>query len=424
LKPKIRTKYPRSRERGFLYGSNLMLEGNVYISREVQSVRRVYILREEDESDQALDEVLAQGLDPDWIENPTCPLCGGHTLLATEEDGEFDLLTWYCLVNEEEYAQVDAWYLVCQRIECPYEERVERTLDPTGALIFDMLPASHQVDEDLDLSRETINEQLALIAALKEAEADFPFRKNHEYRLKAEFHLRQMRKWLKKWIAQRHSGERIRLIVGGKRITGRFFSQSEKGLLCHVGRNKQLVAISLSDIDDFSLPDYEKEKRQMLKNLDLDSFVTLHRTPEYVVVQGHHLLSSQVDRFGRHTAYTFDPAAAAALGFEPHGETAWRGMIRRGQVEARYEVRTLVKIKGYWVKKIGENGKNWPDVTTEDPEAAIAIGMKLVEGPTRDEGREPDQSQVPRWSALVPLEWVEDSEEVRIYHWPIPELRA
>ena len=111
-------------------------------------MRKIYIVRENEEDGRLLEALEAAGLSTDESDfsNPTCPRCGSSTLLAYTEGDAFELLTWY-EVDASDGAKADAWFLVCSSFTCNYEEQVERVFDPMGAEIFDQDSAHGEFDE-------------------------------------------------------------------------------------------------------------------------------------------------------------------------------------------------------------------------------------------------------------------------------------
>ncbi len=389
-------------------------------------MRRVYFLHDENETERTLDAILAQGLDPEQIENPTCPLCGEATIPAyLEDDGDFTVVTWDELELDE--ACVEAWYLVCQEISCPYEEQVERTLDPEDATFFELHASSWEIEEEICLQRENPAAQKELIAGLKQAVKRFPYRRNQDYLETAEWCYRDNMKRIRRWTAHRRMGEWMQVYVEPEHLRGRFFAATENALMMHVSPDGHLVTIPFDHINHGTYrlltPDQiEREERPAEIRDQRDNWIMCTGSPERVVIRGYHLHLEHVDRFGIYHVRCWERGAAVALGLIPRAVNYWEGAFRRSEIEARYTKREMIQVKGHWVMASGETAVNKRrSCSTEDPVIAEALGFERVQWwREKDEGLVLD-ADPPLWQGYVHPDQIEAYDEVRIYQWPIPE---
>ncbi len=386
-------------------------------------MRRIYFLDQKQESERVLDAILAQGLDPNWIENPTCPLCGTHTLLAYREDDEFTVVLWERLDEDEE--GVDAWYLVCQELGCPYEEQVERTFEPEGALFFELQEAVWQFGQEVGIYQNAPADQMEMITWLRQVVEEFPSRRNQDLLAKAERHYRNRLKRIRHWVGKRQNGERIGLHVNGAWHDGVFFAATDHAVMMLTRPGGELVVMPMEKIGSHRLPVRDEEPISLEDALaDQDSWTTGVGYTEYVVIRGHRVVLERADRFGLFHVHCCEAPVAEALNLTQKGENYWEGTFRRHEIEQRYEARCVVKVKGHWVQATGETVvTRSPLVSTEDPVVAEALGLKeSLRWYIYHE--EPPHLTPRRWSGIIPRDQVEAFDEVRVYLWPIPEAHV
>ncbi|MDF2626730.1 MAG: hypothetical protein K0R39_561 [Symbiobacteriaceae bacterium] len=405
-------------------------------------MRKIYILRENEEDGRLLAALEAAGLSTDESEftNPTCPLCGSSTLLAYTKGEQFELLTWY-EIDDDEGAGADAWYLVCSGFECTYEEEVERVFDPMGATAFDQEVAHHQFDEYSGMLERTPVGLKYLISYLQSALEEAPNRKLEAVLDEAEWRYEKDVKQARKWINQVPLGKRVRFrhtdeaADTADEIEGTFVSATDEGFLLLRAPDEQMMLVKADEIYSWEprKPAVEEisERRKGLKVIDRSDkdgkprMIYMCGSRDIIVVQGHHLHVNHIDRYGQYHVYSSDPTAAAALSLEAQGNAYWEGVFRRSDVEARYEVGHFVKVKGHWLEQHGVGGKNtWVAVHTEDPDIAAALGLEEQTPLFPPETEEERQRYRPRWTGLFPNEEVEERKEVRTYRWPLPELQV
>lgn len=392
-------------------------------------MRKFYILRSNEEDGRVLDEMIAQQIDPEQLENPTCPRCGEATLIAYEEDGDYEVMTWYCLTEEDEKLQADAWYLICQSFDCSYEERVERVFEPEGAELFD-LEQSHQIlDEETGLPGGRHPASMKeLIAYLEAMQKHHSHRKLGAFLEEARWRYKDSMKRVRKWMQRIPQGRTISFHVDGEGYEARFVTATDEMLLVQVKADGQMMAVRAEDIDYYSPHRFDEEEKdpaelERLKN-DPDGWIRIVGSPEYVVVKGFHLQLFDVDRFGLFQVITIEPAAGRALGFTQVSDQRWDGAVRRSQIEARYHKEYMVKVKGYWVRMYGETSRTrQAAVSTESAEVASALGLKADKPIWPDEMLSPE-AKIPRWRGTIPPDEIEERDEVIIYQWPIPEAKT
>lgn len=389
-------------------------------------MRKIYIIQEVVEDDRVLDTLLARGIDPDQLENPRCPLCNADTLLAYAEGDEYQVITWDCLSDEEMRMRPDAWYLICQEYECRYEEQVEHVSSPGDAEIFDLLDASFVFDEESGLTSTPTNLK-ELIAYLESVRKSNPHRKIEVFLEEARWQYKDGMARVRAWVKQIPPARRIHFYLGADKVEGRLVAATEDSLLVQREPDGEMLAVNVDAISFYGPQRFDSEEDPPgvgIRRMDPDSWVRCKGSNEYVVVQGYHLQLCEVDRFGQYHVYSRDPQAAAAIGLEEVGEGCWRGRLRRRGIEARYEKRQMVKVKGFWVKRSGETARSHsPYVHTEDAVVAAALGLKQVIPSWTDEEIGEPGPQIPRWSGVIPRNQVEEWDEVTVYQWPIPELK-
>lgn len=382
------------------------------------------MIQEQVEDDRVLDALLAGGTNPDDLENPRCPLCNADTLLAYALGDQYDVITWSCLTDEEARMQPEAWYLICQEYRCRYEEQVERVTSPDDAEIFDLLQASSTFEEESGLMETPAN--LNELITYLERER----RRSHHRKLEAFLRLAR-RSYeegmdrVRAWTERIPPGRRIAFYLEAKKISGRFVAATEDSLLVQTEPGREMLAVKLEVISFYGPHQFDPEEAPPTDSQlsDDDSWISCDGGSEHVVVRGYHLLLSEVDRFGQYRVSCRDPEAAAAIGLRQVAKGYWEGCLRRGDIQARYEKRQMVKVMGHWVKMSGKTGRSRsPYVHTEDPAVAAALGLKPSKPWWTNEHEEPGL-QIPWWSGVIPRDRVEAWDEVTVYQWPIPELK-
>jgi hypothetical protein len=391
-------------------------------------VRKLYIFRENEEDGRVLDALPEPGIDPEEIANPTCPRCGGETLMAYEEDGDYNVLTWYCLTDEDDQAKPDAWYLICQNFKCPYEEQVERVLDPMGAEFFNLQTSHMEFDESTGLIGRNPSRMKALIRYLEALRKRYSYRKLDAFLEEARWRYDDDMERVRKWMQKIPPGRRIDLWLNGDRLKATFVAATDDALLVNLLPEGQMTVIGAESLRGYGPHRFDEpekpEEPDPLKG-DRDRWIMVHGHADWVIVQGYHLRLWSVDRFGQYHVGTWDREAAEALGLEPCGQNCWDGLLRRRQIEARYTKQAMAKVKGYWVEVHGESAvTKSPSVYTEDPAVAAALGLTPVKPWFPEECYDPYQLTLPRFSGVIPREQVEEWDEVCIYQWPIPEAKG
>jgi len=405
-------------------------------------MRKLYIIRENEEDGRLLDALTAAGhsTDDSAFSNPVCPVCGHSTLLAYTEGSDFEVITWYCL-DEAECANADAWHLVCSQMECTYEEQIERVTDPMGALLFDIDRAHWAFDEYAGLISRQNSEMMALITWLRGALESGPNRKLQAFLAEAEWRYADDLQRTRKWIDRVPPGKRIRFQVDRentdrREMEGTFLTATAEGFMLLTEPDGHLLSLRSEDVcslqprrpdrDELSRPLEEvlsemEGQDEQTRNLGL---IRLHPLQEMVVIRGHHVRLCHVDMYGRYHVRCWEQSAASALQLELRGENYWEGIFRRSDVGVRYDVRQMVRVKGHWVDVFGaaEHGK-WPAVKTSDPSIASELGLKLERPWFPPEDEEDERRLRPCWTGVIPEDAVEDRREVRLYHWPLPEFQ-
>lgn len=389
-------------------------------------MRKIYILRENEEDGAVLDALEAQGLPADESEfsNPECPVCGAHTLLAYSEGDTFEVLTWFCL-DEDEGANADAWYLVCSRFTCDYEEQVERVTEPAEATIFDLLQSHHSFDSYAGLISRRPDDMHKLIAYLEARLQEGPSRKLtcflEEARWRYDDKIREVREWLQKVPASRQ----ITFHLGDRKVRGAFLASTDEGFMVQTHPEGELLVVTAGSISFYGPhyfePDGTDEPAPEEKTVDPSSFIMVESS-EMVVIRGYHLALGDVDRLGLYHVRCWDASAANALQLENHGDNYWEGRFRRADIEARYDVTSMVKVDGFWLEVWGDNAKGWPAVRTEDSEVARALGLTPVRSWFENDRPEHERTII-HWSGVMSPDRIEERKEVRLYHWPIPDLQ-
>jgi len=381
-------------------------------------VRRVYFLSRDEEGERTLDAILAQGLDPECIENPKCPRCFSPLIPAYVEDDEFTVVTWYELGDE--VSSAESWFLVCQNLECQYEEQIERTLEPEGAEFFDVHDSHWSFEEECGLDGSNGVEQLEVIAYLKEVVRQYPYRRNESLLQAAEWAYDDMITQHRSWASRRQTGQRIRFCLEPDHIDGIFFAATEKAMMLQVEPEGHLITVEFERINRGTCrvrPPERKPKPPAPGEIS-ERVIICPPSHERVVIGGHHLVLSDISRFGIYRVRCWDAKAAADLGLTQIAENYWEGDFRRGQLDAHYEFREMVRVKGHWVEAGGRtpSGKG-RSIRTQDQAIAAALGLERREPWPDEDGHVPPDHQ-PVWTGIIRVEEIEAEEEVRHYLWP------
>lgn len=407
-------------------------------------MRRIYVVRENEEDGRLLDALEAAGMTTDESEfdNPACPHCGCSTMLAYTKGDIFFLVTWSRLDAEDDKAE--AWYLVCSQFDCTYEEEVERVFDPMGAEIFDQQDAEMAFESYSSLTDRTPLGLLELAAYLKSALEAGPNRKLEDVLDQAEWLYDSHVERAQKWISCIPPGKRIRFSTWDDqkqahvKVEGTFVCPTDEGLMLLRAPGDEVMLRRADEIDFWEpkRPETDEVSKTFEEVMQEDpplgdqgsrkpQVILLHLGRDRVVVRGYHLQLREVDRFGQYHVGSEDPVAAAALDLTEAVEGYWEGVFRRSDVEAKYEARETVKVKGHWLDQWGSAGKDeWAAVQTEDPDTAAALGLEPQKPWFPPETEAQRLRYRPRWSGLVRDEEIEDRKEVRIYHWPLPDLQG
>ena len=405
-------------------------------------MRKIYIVRENEEDGRLLEALEAAGLSTDESDfsNPNCPRCGSSTLLAYTENDAFDLLTWY-EVEASDGAKADAWYLVCSQFTCTYEEQVERVFDPMGAEIFDQDRAHMDFDEYSGIHQSSPRGMLHLINYLRSALEAKPNRKLEAVLDEAEWRYEDAVEQAQEWINRVPLGKRIRFSTWSEQdqkhveVEGTFVSATDEGFMLLRDPGEEVMLVQADALDSWAPRRPEEEElpaklteRDLLGAPDENgrpTLIMLGYYREMVVIREHHLQLSYVDRFGQYHVRCWDEAAARDLGLTPICEGYWEGVFRRADVEARYDSQPAVKVKGHWVVQWGSaEGETWTAVRTEDPDVAAALDLELEKPWFPPETEEQKQRYRPSWSGLFRNEEIEERKDLRTYHWPLPELQV
>lgn len=397
-------------------------------------MQKIYILRENEEDGVLLDALLAQGSEPDEGElcNPSCPRCFSETLLAYTCGEDFEVITW-SQVDEQDAEEADGWYMVCSNFECEWEEQVERVTDPMDATIFDLESASFCLDEEWGLCSRSPEEQKDLINYIKELQQFRKARKLQAFLEEAEWRYKDSLKRIQKWLDRVPPGRMIEIALGEKVVTGTMLAATDAGCML-MSAGGEVVSVGAEAIHrywprrfDRWGPNESEEPPSTRPRLSLgpDSYV-INSDFCRVVVAGHELVLQHVDRLGQYHVSCRDPEAARSLGLEQKAEGYWSGRFRRSAIQMRYDVTRMARVKGYWFKIMGENQNSARTViSTEDEEAAVALGLRQCVPLIFEEEGEPSLAQrTPRWQGSVPHGDVDQYTEVKSYYWPLPEVHT
>lgn len=413
-------------------------------------MRKVYIMRTNEEDGRLLDALIAAGLSTDEsaLENPVCPRCGCSTLLAFADDQQFEVVLWE-QVDESDGADAHAWYLICSQFDCTYQEEIERVLDPMGAEIFDQSSAQAEFEEYSGIMDLHPVELMELIEDLRVVLATGQNRKLACMLEEAEWRYEESMEWRWAWIRRVPPGKRIRFSLFDsndegtaetEEIEGTFVSATDDGFLILREPDEALMLVRAQELDSF-LP-HQPDKQELPKPLreriaevlspassdgESRSPRLIHGIPrlQWVVIRGHHLRFDSVNRLGQYKVRCWDPVAAEALSLTPVGKRYWEGLFRRSELEARYDLKRMIKTKGHWVDVVGYMGEEKsPYVRTEDPEVAAALGLQEQKPLYPPETEEAIQKYRRSWSGDVAENDIEDRQEVKLYHWPLPEFKG
>lgn len=390
-------------------------------------MRQIYILRDNEEDGRVLDALPDPKMDPEEIENPTCPRCGGATLLAYTEDEDYNVLTWFCLSPSGDEEHADGWYLICQNLNCPYEEQVERVYDPAGAELFNLEYSHTEFDEETGLIWRNPSDMKQLIGYLKKLQRVHGLRKLDAFLEEATWRYDEGMEQVRKWSGRIPLGRRIEFHAFEKRYQARFIAATEERILVKTLPDNEMLSFPLEALGFFGPRRFDGEERDPDEDImkDPDAWISLNMSGEFVVVRGYHLHLNSVNRFGQYSVWTDDPEVGAALGLTTDGGKLWAGLLRRPEIEARYWTEQHARIRGHWVKWYGETSHSkHAAVWTEDPEAAEELGMELMKCPWNDDEQPKNQVDVKRWFGTFPQTEIEEVKEIRTYHWPIPEAEG
>ncbi|HLN61363.1 MAG TPA: hypothetical protein VK464_07375 [Symbiobacteriaceae bacterium] len=397
-------------------------------------MRKVYLLRENEEDGALLDAMEAAGLTPDEsaLCNPDCPRCSSETLLAYSEGDSYEVVTWDS-IEEHAVAQADGWYLICTNFECEWEEQVERVKEPMGALIFDLSHSSFMVEEETGILTRSPLEQRELIAYLKELQQSRKHRKLQSFIEEAEWRYKDELTRIRRWLKRVPDGRLVEITVGADKFRGRLLATTDDGCMLAQESDGQIVAIAAESMDNYwprRFDQYGPTEEDVRNTLDRNpneprEWITVHCGRGRVVVQGQVLTLRDVDRLGQYHVGTWDEAPAKALGLKQVAASYWEGRFRRSDITERYEVREMIKARGFWFAVSGHTSKNHPHVSTEDPEAARAFGFKQVRHFLTDEEQSVSLwNTIPYWSGSIHPDEIEETCEVKAYYWPLPELQT
>lgn len=377
-------------------------------------MRKVYLLRDEEQDGTVLDALIAMGLPPseESVENPACPVCGAPLLVACQNGREFDVLIWESLGEDCEPDAAGAWFLVCSDLTCEHEEQVQRSADPAGAVLYDLRAAHEALDESIGLFCMFPPVVREVVGELEQLYHSHPSRKLLSILDEARDQLKFASADLQKRVAALPCGARISVDVGDEQCCGTLLTATDTHLLV-TGQEGELVAINLEGVHTVST-------HREPTNLTGGDWVAVEGATEWVVIRGQHVRLDWVDRLGAYKVSTGDQAVAEALGLQARGQGCWSGNFRRSDVEAKYVARKLARVAGQWVQVTGYRTRDrCPNVRTDDPGVAARLGLKPQ--------REPQASQpeaewpVSHYNGVVPSDWVEEQTVERVYAWPIPE---
>ncbi len=383
-------------------------------------MRKLYFLRDNEEDGAVLDALVSLGMDPDDLENPTCPRCGRELLPAHGTGDDFEVVTWCDLSEEEAEFTANVWYLVCGNFSCDYEEQVERVAQPTGAIIFDIGEAQHAFDDETGLISRCPDELLRLLEQLDNMQRLHPNHKLLCFMDEARWRYEQDMVQVRAWLRQIPPGHRIEFRVGGHKMRGSFVVSTDKGLLVQTDGG-DLLAVTAGSLECWGPRFFGPDAEVPAGDQPADSHWIKLVTSDYVIVQGYHLKLGDVDRLGRYRVRCWDAVAARTLGLRQVAGGYWEGEYRRAQIAGRYELRRLLRVRGRWVELYGTTDQeDLLAVRTEEEETANVLGLK----PARSWGEvgvPPARRSIAFWYGYVRRNQIEEEQELRLYRWPIRE---
>ena len=327
-------------------------------------------------------------------------------MLAYTDGNQYEVVTWYELTEPDDTVDADQWFLTCMSFSCQYEEQVERVAQPMGAILFDLQQSHYGLDEHCGIFSMRPPDLMPLIQHLKALCQLHPSRKLTSLLEEAEFQEKYQMEDLRTWINQVSDGERIRFVAADQELTGRLLAVSGDRFLLLTEPDDTLLGIELETVGAYgmSLADRPTVIR-------LDGLILLHCNKEMVVVRGYHLQLCHVDRLGMHHVRCWDGVTASALGLTEVCPGYWEGAFRRTDIQASYDSKKMLRVKGHWVEVYGQNKSEHPAIKTEDPAVAEALGL------TGDRYLgDPEDQPITRWSGTVTWDQVEEQDEVRVYH--------
>jgi hypothetical protein len=231
---------------------------------------------------------------------------------------------------------------------------------------------------------------------------------------------------IRKWLNKLPEGKRIHFSVEGESMKGSFLAATEHGFLAITQPGGELLAVPAESLSGYGPqyfdPNQADEEELDLTEIDPDQLIWVHGNSEYVVVRGHHMqLGWTEERLGVYKVSTQDEAVARDLGLRQCADRRWEGWFRRHEIDARYDIQRLIKVRGQWLVKWGDakDGKR-PAIICDDPAMAADLGLEPVRGWRMDD-RPESEMPIAHWSGTVDSSEVEDQREMRLYHWPIPD---
>jgi hypothetical protein len=278
-------------------------------------MRKLYILRKQEDDGALLDALEARGLGPDDMVNPTCPTCGAYTYLAYTTGDAFTVITWDSLDPDDE-ADADAWFLTCTEPACCYEEEVERVLTPAGAEPFDLETSEREIDEFLGFTPLGLRQ---LIEYLQQLAQEHPNRKLECLVDAAQWRYDAAMESIRQWLSKLPVGKRIHFTIDGESMKGSFLTATEDSFLTITQPGGELIAVPAESLGGYG-PHYFDSKQEDgedvdITNIDPDRLIWMQGNLEYVVVRGHHMQLGWTDeRFGIYKISSQDEALARELG--------------------------------------------------------------------------------------------------------------
>lgn len=397
-------------------------------------MRKLYFIRQNEEDGRLLDALIAAGCSTDDSDlcNPSCPVCGSSVLPAYSANGKLTVVTGSELAANEG-AGADAWFLVCSQLECSYEEEFEHVADPGGgAVIFDLNESNWDFEEYLGLTIRCQSDLLDLIHHLRALLDGGPNRKLLYFLEDAKWRYNDQVEETRNWADMVPPGKLVSFRIGYDEILGTFLTATNAGFMVLTEPNCELLTVRAEEPHGLlpGWPDREDLPASKLGSaapepgpgVRANGLIMLYLGRQMVVVRGWHLHFSMVDRLGQYLVDCWDRDAALALGLKQTADNHWQGAFRRAEIEARYDLKKMVKVKGHWVEVYGEREK-CPAVRTSDP--AVAAALNLREDAPHSlyhyDGR--PRHFMPTWRGVIPETDIEDCTEVKVHHWPLPEFQ-